>query len=47
MHKILATLTVVYKSVSLASLGSLLEMPNLKPRPDILRQNLHFNKISE
>ena len=44
MHTMLATSTAVCRPVALASPGSLLEMQNLKPRPDLLNQNLHFNK---
>ena len=28
-----------------ASKGNLVEMPNLRPQPDLLTLNLHFNKI--
>lgn len=35
---------VTREPVASASLGSLQEMQNLRPRPDQQHQNLHFNK---
>lgn len=38
-------LSRVHRPVALVSLGSLLEIRNLSPAPELLNQNLHFNKI--
>lgn len=43
--EILATRSVVHRGAATASLVSLLERQEPRSHPDLLNQNLHFNKI--